>query len=123
MNYFHAFFGWLMACLMVYDMTEIIIVSDKHKYSDTHKKFGWSMMFAVSGWTVSGVIAFMARKLLKWDTKTIQYLRYTHRIIAITFWCISMYAMYTGMMLYLTSWATYQTYKDWIWFLDFSFST
>jgi len=121
-NYIHAFLGWSIACMMVFDVSEIVS-QDGIKFKSGHRNFAWSMIFSTLGWTISGVVAFMARKLLKWDTRTIQYIRYTHRIIALTFWCISIYTMYLGMLLYLEVFATYNSYQRFRWFADFSFAT
>jgi hypothetical protein len=100
-NYVHAFFGWATAACMIWDVCDIIVNDRKAAYSGNHRKWGWVMMFSLSVFTVSGVGAFMARKLLKWDTRTIQYIRYFHRLIAITFWAASLYALWSGMQIFL----------------------
>jgi len=109
--------------MMIYDLSELVTELHGASYSNNHKAFGWAIMFSSTGWVVSGVVAFMARKLLKWDTKTIQYIRYTHRIIAMTFWAIAIYTMYIGMILYLEKFGTYEGYLNWKWFIDFSLAT
>jgi hypothetical protein len=100
MNYIHAFIGWSMAMILVIDLAEIVIEFDGTSYKGNHKIFGWAIVYSSSAFTVSGVVAFMARKLLKWDTRTIQYIRYSHRGIAMTIWCVAIYNMYLGMELY-----------------------
>ena len=71
MNYIHALVGWCMTMILIFDLAEIVIEFDGASYKGDHKIFGWAIVYSSSGWTISGVVAFMARKLLKWDTKTI----------------------------------------------------
>ena len=60
-----------MASMMIFNVLDIVVVMDGASFTESHKFYGLIMLLSTSGWLVSGVVAFLARKLIKWDTKAI----------------------------------------------------
>ena len=110
-GFIHAFLGWLVFGATIF---AVILAQNEHnkgkdpsqiKFIDfkyIHFKFGWILVFILAFFTVTGVAAFMAKKIFKWNSKTIRQVRWVHRLVAYVMWGLSTAAVYSGMDLHIT---------------------
>jgi hypothetical protein len=88
-----------------------------------HKRLGWVMTLTFFLLIGFGMASFVAKKVLKWDTKTLKNLKSTHRNIAFVFWTASYFAIYGGMYNFMRNYISYTFYQKWNWLVDASLNS
>tara|TARA_B110000285_G_C15117037_1_gene614731 strand:- start:1569 stop:1778 length:210 start_codon:yes stop_codon:yes gene_type:complete len=69
MNYIHSVTGWIIIVGSIWDVADIIIHDKRAFFTLEHRIPSWIIMFAgLFGLGVTGTIAFIGRKLIRWDT-------------------------------------------------------
>jgi len=72
MNYIHSVTGWIIIIGSIWDVADIIIHDKRAFFTLEHRIPSWIIMFAgLFGLGVTGTVAFIGRKLIRWDTQTL----------------------------------------------------
>lgn len=97
-GYFHAAIGVLV---MLGTLTgAIILVSHFGTGIDllnSHEKAGWSVVFILLFFVITGFGSFIAKRVFKWNSKAIKTFRWVHRIIAYGMFGLVTYTIYAGL--------------------------
>lgn len=115
-SYIHSFLGWFIVTITIWSVGALIIdAAQPQTFGELNSKGNHSILgFIVFASTFffgfAGVGVFVARKLLKWDTRSIILVRRMHRNSALTVWILGQVANYFGIRNYLEAQASYDSY-------------
>ena len=97
-NYIHAVIGWIIIFGSMWDIADIVIYDGVIHVAGNHRIPAYIIMFpGLFGFMVTGVAAFVMRKVITWDTRKVIKIRRAHKYIAISVWIISLPVFYLGM--------------------------
>ena len=100
-NYIHAILGWLIIVGSIFDITDIFIHDHIIYLTNNHRVPAYFMIFpGLLGFSVTGVASLFAKKLLRWDTRTVILIRQAHKMIAFIYWLISLPVIWLGIYNY-----------------------
>lgn len=105
MGYLHAVAGWAVVGCNAFAAIDLI-ANYGYQWKGPHHVLGWMVVLGLILFTITGVAALLAKKLLKRGTRTIIALRIIHRTLAFGFWAFSMATITTGMTFYKDKFAT-----------------
>jgi len=101
-GYIHAFVGTLvlvMTCTAVTTMS-VFMMGGTIDFSVKHFKEGWSVVFILVFFIITGFMAFYAKKIFKWNSKAIRIFRWVHRLVAYAMYGLVIATLFTGMKMH-----------------------
>ena len=66
-----------------------------------HEKLGWALVFILSFFTITGIAAFMVKKIFKWNSRAIRLTRWAHRIVSYVMYGLATWTVFSGMDLHI----------------------
>lgn len=100
-NYVHAIVGWIIIFGSVWDIADLVIYDGIMHLEGNHRVPAYIIIFpGLFGFITTGLGAFICRKLITWDTRTVVKIRRAHRYLALSVWIISLPTFYLGVYNY-----------------------
>ena len=100
-SYVHALIAIVISAVSIYDILDIFIHNHVIYFSLSHRIPAYLMLFpGLFLFMVTGLSAFFGKKVLRWDTKTISYIRKSHRLLAQFIWLVTLPVFYYGIYNY-----------------------
>ena len=79
-----------------------------------HEKYGWAVVFILVFFNITGMMAFMAKKIFTWNSKAIRTFRWVHRIVAYVMYVLVNYTLYLGLTFHIDHLDIMDQYGMWI---------
>ena len=79
-----------------------------------HEKAGWSVVFIVLFFAITGFASFIAKRVFKWNSKAIRTFRWVHRLVAYAMFGLVTYTLYLGLKHHIQTINGMDQYGFWI---------